>query len=458
MKRTTCGILSVFILSLSCHACAKMRMKADTDSGSSECEGENGSESDCSISEEIIDREVKKANIIDLLFVVDNSKSMAQEQAKLRAQIPRMIGVLTTGDRTPENGFENNDFQPVKDLHLAVVSSDMGLPGLAPGDNPDTTGACNGTGDDGRFRRNISEAIAEGMSCPGIGDYPLFLEHIREDKEDRATTLQRAETTAEDFGCLAALGTSGCGFEMPLESALKALWPAQINNLSEDQRSLEINFLSGSQGRGDNEHKDFLRGTPYHPTEADKISFLAIVLVTDEEDCSAGAQDDLQFLSINFPGGTRNDLNLRCYKDTLNAWDNKYPVSRYIDGFKALRPRFPDRVVFAAIAGIPSGLREDANRDNNISDQEREDFYNQILNHPFMQETPNPVTNNLEFSCEHQDFSTGEYDTQAAPARRIAEVARGFGANGVLRSICSDDFTPAMDAILDVIVNNVNNG
>ncbi len=412
----------------------------------------------CLVSGVIIDQDVNKVDKIDLLFVVDNSKSMEQEQAKLRDQIPRMIKVLTTGDKTPPpiDNVENKDFPPVKDLHLAVVSTDMGLPGLLPEENPDTTGACNNVGDDGNFLNNPSEAIAAGMNCPGTGagGYPIFLEHLREEKEQTSVTIQRAESTAAAFGCVSTLGLSGCGFEMQLESPLKALWPSQIGNLSEAHQSLRISFLAGSQGHGDNEHRDFLRGTPYHPTEADKLSLLAIIVVTDEEDCSAGARGDLQFLSLNFPGGDRQDLNLRCYKDTVNGWGNKYPVERYINGFKALRASFVDLVVFAAIAGIPTGIVEDANGDNDISPQERDDFYNQILGHQMMQETPNPDTNNLNYSCVHQT-PAGDYDTQAFPARRITEVARGFGANGVIRSICADDFTPAMNAIIDVISNKI---
>ena len=35
---------------------------------------------------------------VDLLFVVDNSGSMREEQASLRAQFPRLVDVLTSGD------------------------------------------------------------------------------------------------------------------------------------------------------------------------------------------------------------------------------------------------------------------------------------------------------------------------------------------------------------------------
>jgi hypothetical protein len=36
----------------------------------------------------------------------------------------------------------------------------------------------------------------------------------------------------------------------------------------------------------------------------------------------------------------------------------------------------------------------------------------------------------------------------AYPPRRIVEVARGFGKNGFVQSICQDDFAPAMDLLI----------
>jgi hypothetical protein len=41
----------------------------------------------------------------------------------------------------------------------------------------------------------------------------------------RAAFPRNHSESATDFGCIANLGTSGCGFEMPFEAGLKALWP-----------------------------------------------------------------------------------------------------------------------------------------------------------------------------------------------------------------------------------------
>ena len=89
---------------------------------------------------------------VDLLFVIDKSESMLEEQEKIGKQFKRMIRILTSGDKDPDDNAGvpeiGRDFLPVKSLHLGVVSSDLGLPGIAdPEDYPYLSG-CSGTGDD----------------------------------------------------------------------------------------------------------------------------------------------------------------------------------------------------------------------------------------------------------------------------------------------------------------------
>jgi hypothetical protein len=46
---------------------------------------------------------------------------------------------------------------------------------------------------------------------------------------------------------------------------------------------------------------------------------------------------------------------------------------------------------------------------------------------------------------------SNQYITEAEPGRRFVEVARAFGKNGVVRSICEPDFKYAIDAIINAI-------
>ncbi|HEX4352210.1 MAG TPA: hypothetical protein VHZ95_04835, partial [Polyangiales bacterium] len=79
---------------------------------------------------------------VDLLFVVDNSNSMAEKQASLKAALPSLMHALTSGTRSSGGSA----LPAVTDLHVGVVSTDMGTPGVSlPGCDP------NG-GDDGRLR------------------------------------------------------------------------------------------------------------------------------------------------------------------------------------------------------------------------------------------------------------------------------------------------------------------
>ena len=53
----------------------------------------------CLVSGVVAEIAVTNIDKIDLLFMVDNSGSMREEQAALQTQFPNLIRVLTTGDR-----------------------------------------------------------------------------------------------------------------------------------------------------------------------------------------------------------------------------------------------------------------------------------------------------------------------------------------------------------------------
>ena len=91
---------------------------------------------------------------------------MAGEQASLKTQFPNVIKVLTTGKR---NDADPDPFPPVKNLHVGVVSSDMGIPGVEfPSGNCHADG-----GDDGRLQSTPRSDPATGLTCDG--SYPTFL-------------------------------------------------------------------------------------------------------------------------------------------------------------------------------------------------------------------------------------------------------------------------------------------
>jgi hypothetical protein len=330
--------------------------------------------------------------------------------------MPQLIDVLTRGDR---DGDGMQDFPAVKDLHIGVVSSDMGVAGISG------IGGCSGLGDDGLLK-NVPSATVTGCAS----SYPTFLSYD--------ASLVDPTQAALDFACIGTLGTSGCGFEQQLESALKAVTPS-----TSDTRFLDNPpSLPATTGHADNYNKGFLR----------QDSLVALILVTDEDDCSARETrlfTPTQFLSSSDPLYAE-PLNLRCHYNKANLFD----VSRYVNGLSGIRPPGSNLVLFAAITGVPPALVDDAARlgVDFEDDAMRDAYYDGILAAPAMQETIDPTTtDNLVPSC---NTATG----LAYPPRRIVEVAKGFGRNSVVQSICQSSFAPAMEPIVDRITQSLTVG
>jgi hypothetical protein len=349
--------------------------------------------------------------VVDMLFVIDTSSSMMQEQASLAEEFPRLMRKLTSGDHDEDGDPE---YEPVRDLHLGVVSTNLGS-GAA------RVPQCEGSGDSGILLHTPTVAGCERA-------FPKFLEY-------RAQTGD-PDQVAADFACLAQLGITGCGFEQPLESALQALWPSA---------DPQIGFVSATSeaayGRGDRENAGFLRNDPDNPAT------LAIVIVSDEDDCSAfDTQLWLQPGPLP-PEDPLNlqDLNLRCFYNPNSLYD----LERYAIGYRALHGWTGARVLFAAIVGVPVELVDQnalASVDWN-DDAQREAHYDKILNDPMMEEVPIEKApsegrlNSLRPSC---DTAHG----LAWPPRRIVSLARKFGPNSLVQSICGDNLGPPIDIII----------
>ncbi len=153
---------------------------------------------------------------MDLVFVIDNSGSMGEEQTNLKANFPKFVTVL--------NNFKTKSGDPV-DYRLAVTTTGVSahLETIA--------GAADQVGDDGAFRKT------SGMTHAWL-----------ERSDAKLTTL---------FQTIAAVGTDGPSYEMPLESSRLAL--------REQLKKSNTGFL-----RDD--------------------ALLGVVFLTDEEDCSTASR------------------------------------------------------------------------------------------------------------------------------------------------------------------------
>lgn len=365
----------------------------------------------CTVSGVSIDAAQSGVDQVDLLFVIDNSGSMAQEQVKLRQQIRQLVEVLTSGDLDgiPNPGGKP-DFTPVSSLHLGVVSVDLGVNG-----RPDIPG-CRDAGDEGRLLSSTAVALSGVKDTsdmqvtlvparPECGNVtvPRFISF-----ESKTSSVLE---TAHQFSCVSQLGVLGCGYEQQLESMWRALAP-----------STDTSFSRGARGQGApmGQNTGFLRDE----------AVLAVIMVTDEEDCSSPDQNAAALYSV----ADTSIANVLCARNAHKLHD----VQRYVTGLRSLkRAAYQDRIVFAGIVGIPK-----ADRTAGLS-------LDQILTLPEMQvaeDTTSVRGQPTQVPRPACRANGGAGD--AAPARRMVEVARAFGSNGVVTSICEDDYGPALNAIL----------
>ena len=172
-------------------------------------------------------------NNVDILMMIDNSSSMIEMQQKLYAQLPLFIQSLQSLP-TPPN------------LHLAVVSSDMG----APGDSATSIG-CTPSGDQ---VQSLPQGSCTATTLAAGSTFISDVDNMANFTDPLSSVLQ----------CIALLGDKGCGFEHQLASIDRAL---------------------GADGLGPapSTNANFLRPNAY----------LVIMMLTNEDDCSAPANTEL---------------------------------------------------------------------------------------------------------------------------------------------------------------------
>jgi hypothetical protein len=199
---------------------------------------------------------------VDLVFVIDNWANATLYQEKLGDQIPAFVRVLQS--------------QPHPlDLHVAIVSPDMG----APSDATSSIG-CSPAGDDGAFR----SAPRGTCTTSGLESGATYLSTgngVSNFSGDLASTLE----------CISMLGVVGCGFDQPLAALDRALG------------------ADGSPPPAAN--AGFLRDDAY----------LAIVFLADQDDCSAPRNTQLFSLEV----GGSNQQNIM---NALGPVDH-YRCNRY---------------------------------------------------------------------------------------------------------------------------------
>lgn len=261
-------------------------------------------------------REINPIRKVDILFIVDNSGSMSEEQQNLATNFPvfmQELGMIQGGD-----------------FHIASVSTDLG------GGTAMTVNAqCNRpNGDRGIFCS--AQTPVPGM--PGVWAPTDFCQRCGVMNQRYLQTLNPNFTgdLPSVFSCMARFGTAGCGFEQSSEAFRLALAAP--------------------------ENAGFLREDAY----------LAFILITDEEDCSV--PPDSQLLSQPVAG---QDWSLRCYLEAVTCQGMKNDgsvnvdrplnecqvadnqglinVQQQVDAILGFKNNDPNLIIAAGIFGWPVG-------------------------------------------------------------------------------------------------------
>jgi hypothetical protein len=240
---------------------------------------------------------------IDIVFEIDNSVSMAPEQANLVANFPTFINILNT----LPNGLPN--------VHIAVVTSDMGA-GAFSG----AIGGC-GNADNGTFVDHVRAATdpicTTGNPPAQLNAGKHFIESLNGGTQNNVTG-----NLTDVFRCIAQVGTSGCGFEDHLE-AVRAALGDQTGNATYNIPARPIPPNNAG----------FLRDDAY----------LAVILITNEEECST-APSNVLFDPNNAALGP---ILARCFSHT-DICDGQ-PVINYVQAGKPAGPFqncMPDETTF----------------------------------------------------------------------------------------------------------------
>ena len=360
---------------------------------------------------------------LDLLFMVDNSSSMRLSQTNLLNNFPTFITAL------------QGSAQGLPNIHIAVVSSDMGA-----GDG--SVAGCDSTGGNNGIFQYTNRAPA-GIDCTAnaLNMNETFISNI-------GGQANYTGNLATVFTCIAALGETGCGFEHQFASVLRAL---------------------GADGSPPpQENQQFLR----------KEAYLVVIFITNEDDCSAapgnGPNGRVPLFDTsnnrdmasqlgppqNFrcnefghtcPTGVSGDFGRTVLHPNRNAPNNDVNQTVSYDGCMSddsegyLLPVTGNNGVAAAL----KGLKSDQSQVLVAAITGAPTPYQVHWKTPSSADTSCGATScpwpEITHSCTATDSSFAD------PGVRVAQLVQQFGANGLLLSICDQSFAGSLMRIGELI-------
>jgi hypothetical protein len=329
--------------------------------------------------------EVNPIRDVDIVFAIDNSPSMEQEQENLGRNFPAFIDEL----KKIPGGLPN--------VHIGIINSDVGA-------GPTTPGQCLRPGGD----RGIFQ-VKQGCGLdPAQARYLVSL--------NNGTMNNFQGDMARVFSCLADIGTLGCGYEHQLQAARVA--------------------LADPQSGGPTENQGFLR----------RDAYLALIFITDEDDCSADPRTDLFASDDKYPMmqpslrcsieghlcNGRKPVGMDGFQSPLEqckaAEETKLiKINEFVEFFRRLKPGRPEKIITSAIMGWP----------NNPTGA----IYKYVKGR--------------NGDIEENPICSSQRNGSAAVGLRMKAFVDEMGGN--VYSICQDDFRPALKQIGEVLAAKLQN-
>jgi hypothetical protein len=315
---------------------------------------------------------------IDILWVIDNSGSMEQEQASLARNFPLFAEVL--------EGIEGG----LPDIHMGVISSDMGTGEFEIADG------CAGNGDNG---------LLQVGSCP-LNDGKLYISDVSTG-EDGGREKNYDGELADQFRCMAELGIDGCGFEQHLESMRSALTNGDNGDFLREDAFLAVIFIQDEDDCSASDADIFGGG------------------IGDDRDSEFGEYSSFRCFEFGTSCEPANERSFGPRDNCESDDDSQYiaQVSEYISFLQGLKDD-PSQVIVAAVTG-PTGpvtVAEDPDRD-------------QIWVPPAC-----VVCEGGGSDCEAATHSQAQDAlVAAAPGIRMNTLLQGFPQRSTFQNICTYD-------------------
>ena len=330
-------------------------------------------------------------NDVDLLFVIDDSASMADKQNNLAVNFPNFINVLNT----IEGGLPN--------VHIGVTTTDMGTkstgsPTAAPGVGTVGQGGCVNAGDDGKLQTN-------GAAVTGS-----FISDVKQTDGTRIKNYTGDLATV--FGQMARVGATGCGFEQPLHAMKRAL-----ENTTANPGFLRPDAILGVVFLADEDDCTAKSTQLFAPTDTTIGTLSSFRCTRFGVTCTEGGATSDAMNVIGAKGGCSSN-------ETSTMID---PVTPYRDFLLGLKTD-PSKVVVGGIIGDPTPVAVETRTINGNNE---------------------PA---VAHSCMYQGAAGNEL---ADPGARFKSFFDLFPGRSAFTSICQPDLSVALEQLAQLISRTI---